>query len=147
VWIVDTRGHWVGLINHRPEAVQDAWAHSPSDSEQKELDERTCNLRVRANGQVYAMRDIAAGEQLTFDYGIGYWVHRVTGWDWSWWQFYYLKHCQLFRTMHETVLDYTELLSLKLNDGLKKGEDGDPENDHDILAMLDRLKAGMQASQ
>ena len=87
---------WLGNINHLPE--------------------KHCNLRLSSNGKLVQVRSITAGEALTFDYSVSYWVERVTGVPWKQWMatgtVAHRKGCaELFERMHRSVLDYTELLA------------------------------------
>ena len=43
------------------------------------------NLKVTGNGKLVQIRPIQAGEALTLDYGVGFWVYQVTGLDISEW--------------------------------------------------------------
>lgn len=147
-YTVDTSTHWVGLINHLPMPPGDVLLSDFTTSEQEALHKRTSNLVLRDNGKLEATRDVAPGEQLTFDYGIQYWVHRVTGGRWAWWQQKeHRAHCRLLHNMHDTVLDYTRLLNMQLDDGLWTGENGEPEDDSDILQMLSKLQTALAAER
>ena len=50
---------WVGMINHPP------MPH--------------CDVKLKGNGRLILRKAIAPGEALTFDYGVQWWAHRVTG--------------------------------------------------------------------
>jgi hypothetical protein len=94
--VLDAEQLWMGKINHLP------MPH--------------CNLRLTAAGKLVQTRAIAAGEALTFDYGVQWWVHRVTGVPWNEWMTNgattHRKGCaDLFYRMHESVSDYTALLA------------------------------------
>ena len=87
---------WVGKTNHLPE--------------------KHCNLRLSSNGKLLQIKPIRAGEALTFDYSMSYWVERVTGITWKQWMATGTVACrkgcaELFERMHRSVLDYTSLLS------------------------------------
>ena len=108
---LDAERLWVGKINHLP------MPH--------------CNLKLTANGKLMQCRAIAAGEALTFDYGVQWWAHRVTGVTWNEWMTTDSVSCRkgradLFYRMHESVLDYTPLLARKwdrrLNDAVSEVE-------------------------
>ena len=96
--VFDARHHWIGKINHLPMP--------------------RCNLRMAGNGKVVQINPITAGEALTLDYGVDYWVYQVTGLDLSEWLSEGNSACQrgrmdLFTRMHESVLDYSKLLQEK----------------------------------
>ena len=93
--VFDARHHWIGKINHVP------MPH--------------CNLKVTQNGKLVQIKPITAGDALTWDYGMDYWVYQVTGLDVSDWLSEGGRECQrgrteLFTRMHESVLDYSGLL-------------------------------------
>ena len=93
--VFDARHHWIGKINHLP------MPH--------------CNLKLTGNGKLVQIKRIAAGDSLTFDYGIDYWLYQVTGLDASEWLSEGGTECQrgradLFARMHDSVLDYSYLL-------------------------------------
>ena len=95
---LDAEQLWVGKINHLP------MPH--------------CNLKLTRNGKLVQLRAIDAGEPLTFDYGIQWWAHRVTGVTWDDWMTTGTMHSRrgsadLFYRMHESVLDYTPLLVME----------------------------------
>ena len=94
--VFDARHHWMGKINHLPD--------------------RLCNLKLTSTGKLVQTREIAVGEALTFEYGVDYWVYQLSGLE--------LSDClvsnsaqsnrgtlDVFRRMHDSVLDYTALLS------------------------------------
>ena len=93
--IFDGRHHWMGKINHLP---------SPH-----------CNLRLDGRGKLVQTKEIKAGDAVTFDYAMEYWVRRVTGVDISEWLSerhtvaMRTRH-ELFTRMHESVHDYTSIL-------------------------------------
>ena len=94
----DARHHWVGKLNHLP---------TPQ-----------CNLRLTGNGKLVQIKPIQAGEPLTLDYGMDYWVYRITGLDAAVWMAEGEVECQrgrtaLFTGMHQTVSDYTDLAVLR----------------------------------
>ena len=96
--VFDARHHWVGKLNHLP---------MPQ-----------CNLRLTGNGKLVQIKTIQAGEPLTLDYGMDYWVYRITGLDVTVWMAEGEVECQrgrtaLFTRMHQTVSDYTDLLRQK----------------------------------
>ena len=75
-----------------------------------------CNLKLLGNGKLVQRRSIAAGEPLTFDYGVERWTHRVTSVPWKQWMTtgsisHRKGQADLFTSMHQSVLDYTALLS------------------------------------
>ena len=94
--VFDARDHWIGKINHLPD--------------------RLCNIRLTSSGKLMQIKPIVAGEALTFDYDVDYWVYRLSGLELSDW-------CagssvassrgavDMFRQMHERMCDYTDLLS------------------------------------
>ena len=93
---VDAEHHWIGKINHLPMPL--------------------CNLKLLGNGKLVQRRPIAVGEPLTFDYGVEWWAHRVTGMPWKQWMTTGSMSrrkgsADLFTRMHQSVLDYTALLS------------------------------------
>jgi hypothetical protein len=93
--VFDAKEHWVGKTNHLP------MPH--------------CNLKLRPNGKLVQIKEIAAGDALTWDYGAEFWVYQITGLELSQWLSEGLAECQnarrnLFARMHEEVLDYSELL-------------------------------------
>jgi hypothetical protein len=101
---LDAERLWVGNINHLP------MPH--------------CNLKLTGNGKLVQRRAIAAGEALTFDYGVQWWAHRVTGVTWNEWMTTGTLNCRkgsadLFYRMHESVLDYTPLLGRKWDERLR----------------------------
>ena len=93
--VFDARRHWIGKVNHLPD--------------------RLCNLRLTSSGKLVQTKPIAAGDALSFDYDVDYWVYRLSGLELSEW-------CagssiassrgadDLFRRMHQGVCDYTDLL-------------------------------------
>jgi hypothetical protein len=93
--VFDARHHWIGKINHLPD--------------------RLCNLRLTSSGKLVQIRAIAAGDGLTFDYGVEYWVYQLSGVamaDWLVSSSLVSNRgmLNLFRRMHESVCDYTGLL-------------------------------------
>ena len=91
----DARYHWVGRINHLPH--------------------RLCNLKLTSAGKLVQTRAITAGEALSFDYGVDYWVYQLSGLELSEWSSSSTVQSNrgmvdLFDKMHNSVLDYTELL-------------------------------------
>lgn len=73
------------------------------------------NLKLLGNGKLVQRRPIAVGEPLTFDYGVEWWTHRVTGVPWKQWMTTgSISHrkgsADLFTRMHQSVLDYSALL-------------------------------------
>jgi hypothetical protein len=96
--VFDARHHWIGKINHLP------MPH--------------CNLKVSGNGKLVQIKSIKAGDALTLDYGVDYWVYQVTGLDASEWMCEGGRECQrgrmdLFTRMHESTLDYSKVLREK----------------------------------
>ena len=96
--VFDARHHWVGKLNHLP---------MPE-----------CSLRLTGNGKLVQIKPIQAGDTLTLDYGMDYWVYRITGLDVTVWMAEGEIKCQrgrtaLFNRMHQTVSDYTDLLRQK----------------------------------
>ena len=94
--VFDARHHWIGKINHLPD--------------------RLCNLKLTGAGKLVQTREIAAGEALTFDYGVDYWVYQLSGLELSEWCAGSSVVCSrgtqdLFRRMHHNVQDYTALPS------------------------------------
>jgi hypothetical protein len=88
--------HWVGKVNHLPD--------------------RLCNLRLTSSGKLVQTKPIAAGDALTFDYDVDYWVFQLSGMELAGWLVSGSVHSNrgaldLFRRMHDSVLDYTSLLS------------------------------------
>jgi hypothetical protein len=55
----DAQHHWTGKINHLP---------TPH-----------ANLKLISTGKLVQVRDIAAGDPLTYNYGVDYWVYQLTG--------------------------------------------------------------------
>ena len=160
---VDCSGHWIGLINHLPMPREryDGSSGSSSIATRQQLHmSDTCNLKLQANGKLIVLRDIRVGEALTFDYGIQYWVHRITGWSWEWWKTYRRGNCcQLFRDMHENVVDYSTLIEMKLEEALSvshsssgSGSDSDgssessSDSERDVDHLLARLREGVRRS-
>ena len=93
---LDAERFWVGKINHLP------MSH--------------CNLKLVGNGKLVQRRAIVAGEALSFDYGVQWWTHRVTGLAWNEWMTLGTLArrkgaAELFHRMHESVSDYSPLLS------------------------------------
>ena len=93
--VFDARHHWVGKINHLPD--------------------RVCNLRLTSTSKLVQTKPIAAGDALTFDYGVDYWVYQLSGQELSTWSAGSSVSSSrgmvdLFRRMHNGVLDYTDLL-------------------------------------
>ena len=87
--------HWVGKINHLP------MSH--------------CNLKLTKSGKLVQIKPIAAGDALSWDYGMEYWVYRITGLGVSEWlsgegTVSQQSRKNLFARMHESVLDYSGLL-------------------------------------
>ena len=95
---LDAEQLWVGKINHLPMPL--------------------CNLKLTGNGKLVQRRAVDADEPLTFDYGVQWWAHRVTGVTWNHWLTTGTGHSRkgsadLFYRMHESVLDYTPLLAME----------------------------------
>ena len=93
--VFDARRHWLGKINHLPR--------------------RLCNLKLTGAGKLVQIRAIAAGEALTFDYGVEYWVFQLSGLELSEWSSSSSIQSNrgvvdVFNEMHSSVLDYTNLL-------------------------------------
>lgn len=104
----DLEHHWAGKINHLP------MPH--------------CNLRFAKDDKLVQCRAIQAGEELTMDYSMEYWIHHITGltiYEW-------IKkddalesnksRLLVFRRMHESVHDYTRLINLGLKRQLLNGK-------------------------
>ena len=94
----DARHHWVGKINHLP---------TPH-----------CNLKLTKCGKIVQLKSIISGEALSLDYGMDYWVYRVTGLeldDWLDGDSAEGRHgrLQVLTTMHKKVSDYTPLLQFE----------------------------------
>jgi hypothetical protein len=94
--VFDASHHWVGKVHHLPD--------------------RLCNLRLTSSGKVVQIRPIAAGDALTFDYDVDYWVFQLSGMELADWLVSSSVQSNrgaldLFRRMHDRVLDYTSLLS------------------------------------
>ena len=94
--VLDAERLWIGKINHLPTPL--------------------CNVKLQNNGKLVQVKAIGAGEALTFDYGVHYWVHRVTGMRWNEWMSTGTVQCRkgcadLFHRMHDTVSDYTAILA------------------------------------
>ena len=93
--VFDARRHWIGKINHLPD--------------------RLCNIRLTSSGKLVQIKPIAAGDALTFDYDVDYWVYQLSGLELSEWSAGSSIESSrgtldLFRRMHSGVLDYTDLL-------------------------------------
>jgi hypothetical protein len=94
--LFDARHHWIGKINHLPDPL--------------------CNLRLTSSGKLVQIKPIAAGDALTFDYDVDYWVYQLSGMELADWLVSNSVQSNrgtldLFRRMHDSVLDYTCLLS------------------------------------
>jgi hypothetical protein len=94
--VFDASHHWLGKINHLPD--------------------RLCNLRLTSSGKLVQIKPIAAGDALTFDYDVDYWVYQLSGMELADWLVSDSVQSNrgtldLFRQMHDSVLDYTSLLS------------------------------------
>ena len=92
---LDAERLWIGKINHLPMPL--------------------CNLKLQNNGKLVQVRAIRAGDALTVDYGVQWWVYRVTGVMWNEWMSIGTvasrKGCaDVFHCMHRRVSDYTVLL-------------------------------------
>jgi hypothetical protein len=101
----DAQHHWVSRINHLP------MPH--------------CNLKLKGNGKLVQRKPIAAGEPLSFGYGVEWWTHRVTSAPWKEWMTTgSMSHrngsADLFTRMHELVLDCILLLSKEWDKRLSK---------------------------
>jgi hypothetical protein len=93
--VFDARHHWIGKINHLP------MPH--------------CNLRLTSNGKLVQIKPIVTGDSLTFDYGVDFWVYELSGLELSAWLVSRSVACNrgtldVFRRMHDSVHDYTDLL-------------------------------------
>ena len=93
--VFDARHHWIGKINHLPD--------------------RLCNLKLTSTGKLMQIKPIAAGDALTFDYDVDYWVYRLSGLELSEWSARSSiassrGAVDLFSRMHHGVCDYTDLL-------------------------------------
>jgi hypothetical protein len=120
---LDAEHLWVGRINHLP------MSH--------------CNLKLTGSGKLVQRRAIAAGEPLTFDYGMQWWTHRVTGVTWNEWMTTGTMHCRkgsadLFYRMHESVLDYTPLLGMELDRRLSNAT-SELERDTVVMEMWEHV--------
>ena len=123
---LDAERLWVGRINHLP------MPH--------------CNLKLTASGKLLQRRAIAAGEALTFDYGVQWWAHRVTGVTWNEWMTMGTSSCRkgsadLFYRMHESVLDYTPLLTREWDRRLGNAV-SEVEREKVILEMWEHVHEG-----
>ena len=93
--VFDVRHHWMGKINHLPS--------------------RLCNIKLTSAGKLVQTRKIAAGEALTFDYGVDYWLYQLSELESSEWSAgssitSSRGTVDLFERMHHGLLDYTKLL-------------------------------------
>jgi hypothetical protein len=93
--VFDARHHWIGKINHLPDHL--------------------CNLRLTSTSKLVQIKPIAAGDALTFDYDVDYWVYQLSGLELSAWSAGSSVSSsrgtvELFRRMQSGVLDYTDLL-------------------------------------
>ena len=84
-----------------------------------------CILKLTGNGKLVQRRPIAAGEALTFDYGMHWWAYRVTGVPWNEWMTTGSMSrrkgsADLFTRMHESVLDYTPFLNREWDKRLRE---------------------------
>jgi hypothetical protein len=66
-------------------------------------------------GKLVQIKPIAAGDALTFDYDVDFWVYQLSGLELSEWLVSSSVQSSrgtldLFRRMHGSVLDYTDLL-------------------------------------
>ena len=81
---IDVEGRWPGKINHAPPAL--------------------CNADWDADTHlVIATRDLQPGEQVFFDYGVGYWVDVLMNRDY---ERLSKDQRQFFDVMHEVVINY-----------------------------------------
>ena len=109
--LLDLEHHWTGKINHAPP--------------------RSCNMRFEGLTLVQA-KEINAGEALLVDYGCQYWVHQITGVDYSHWETMGDEELlEAFERMHAIVDDYSALLSERLSQS---------QYQTDPRALLRRLK-------
>jgi len=127
--VFDARHHWIGKINHLP---------MPQ-----------CNLKLMGNGKLVQIKPIVAGDALTFDYGMDYWVYQVTGLELSEWLSAGSAVCQkarmdLFTRMQETMLDYSELLRNKWAGSLSSASSAVEREE--LLMQLEEYLEGQKKS-
>ena len=129
--IFDGRRHWMGKINHLP------LPH--------------CNLRLDGRGKLVQIKEIKAGDALTFDYALEYWVRRVTGLDMSEWLSEQhvvsarTRHA-LFIRMHESVHDYTAMLSQPWSGSLTSASTA-VDKESVLVELEDHMDAAVQRQQ
>ena len=109
--LLDLERHWTGKINHAPP--------------------RSCNMRFEGLTLVQ-MKEINIGEPLLVDYSCPYWVHQITGVDYSHWETMGDEELlEAFDRMHAIVDDYSVLLRERLSQ---------PQYQTDPRALLRKLK-------
>lgn len=94
---INLRNNWLGRINHKPGELANLFAIEDC-------------LVQKVN--------IRAGDPLTYDYGVEYWVFQLTHYDLEDWlqlnpslSAYAVK---IFKEMHSRVVNYSALLEMKL---------------------------------
>ncbi len=93
---VDLSKSWVGRINHHPSTSN------------------LCNL-VPEEEYIYQTRSIKKGQELFFDYSCDYWTYQVSAIEFDSWIKMYPSSKNIWKKMHATVIDYTDLLQLPID--------------------------------
>jgi hypothetical protein len=93
--------HWSGKINHLPFTK--------------------ANMKISETGKLTIIKNIKAGDILSLDYGVDFWVAKITGVDIEDWH-NSGERSDIFDRMHNEVEDYTELLEMKLQVKLPSAE-------------------------
>jgi len=96
----DLKPIWVGKLNHAPPG-------------------KLCNVYATASCEIMQIQTILKGEELKWDYGAEFWIFQLTGFDPEEFNASSLK---IFRRMHRRVVDYTELIKMRLFACLDKDE-------------------------
>jgi hypothetical protein len=96
---LDLSENWLGKINHAPDELANAKAYGT---------------------HLIQYDDIYAGDAITYDYGLDYWVFQITHLDWEEeWKVedagVVARAQALFQQMHSEVLNYAILLAMNLH--------------------------------
>ena len=99
---------WLGLVQHKP-------MHK-------------ANCEYQPSGKLLQRMDIAKNDPLTLDYGLAFWVARLSGMelrDWEAHALYGAKFGPTLRRMHQEVEEYNDLLGDVKSVAAAEGDDSD----------------------
>jgi hypothetical protein len=99
--VYDLQKSWLGLMNHAPRNLATMEAFN--------------DAIFPRNNQV-----IQKGQALTWDYGVHYWVFQICGYEYNDVKRWKKRDLRLFDQMHRRVVDYSDLLNMKLYQCIRK---------------------------